>query len=161
MVLVSRYSQRRNENRNSVDLDDSLLYFGLAGIILWEGFHLYALFFTEKAAGIEFANGVVGILQEIIQTVTLISARRYCSWNHNNAKKIANCALFLLATNFALWCQNSFYIDQDILNPGEHHESIEHRLRVFGNILNPIIIFFRFHSATCCYHVWSIFDPDD
>ena len=161
VVLLSRHSQRRNEHRNSVDLDDSLLYFGLAGIILWEGFHLYALFFSKKAVDNEFAIGVVGMLEDIIQTVTLISARHYYSCNDNNAKKIANCALFLLATNFALWCQNSFYIEQDILNPGEHHESIEHRLRVFGNILNPIIIFFRFHSATCCYHLWSIFHPDD
>ena len=162
-VLVCRQSQRTNEDRNGVDHDDALLYLGLAGILLWEGFHLYALIFsTARPIKLEYANGIIGIVEYIIQTITLVSIRRYRRRNRNdsNASIISYCALFLLATNFALWCENSFYVGQNLENPGENHKQLKNHLEVFSNILNPLIIFFRFHSATCSYHVWTIFNSN-
>lgn len=163
IALLSCQSQLPNENRGSIDLDDALLYFGLAGILLWEGFHLYGLIFTANITveKIEYANSVCGMLEDIVQTIILVSIRRCRSRKDNNAKNICSCALFLLATNLAMWFQNSFYIEQNLENPGENHKNLEKNLDIFAHILNPLTIFFRFHSATCCYHMWTIFVTSD
>lgn len=146
-----------NRKRASLNLDDALLYFGLAGITLWEGFHFYGLLFEKNREPIHFIHGMLGLFEDITQTVILVSVRRLSSRDDTNARAITNMSLFLLATNLTLWIQNSFYIGQQLENPGEHHDTLEERLGTFANILNPIIIFFRFHSATCCYQMWVIF----
>ena len=146
-----------DRKRSSLNLDDILLYFGLSGIILWEGFHFYALLFESNRKPIQFVHGLLGMIEDIVQTVILVSVRRLSSRDDANARTITSMSLFLLATNLTFWIQNSFYIEQQLENPGENHKSLEDRLDTFANILNPIIIFFRFHSATCCYQMWVIF----
>lgn len=151
-----------NSKRNSFNLDDSLLYFGLAGIILWEGVHFYYLFFETAEEPIYFVHGLLGAFEDVVQTVILVSVRRLSRREDENAQTISSMSLFLLATNFAFWIQNSFYMEQQIHNPGEDQHTEEEQkllstLQVFAYILNPIIIFFRFHSATCCYQMWVIY----
>ena len=146
-----------NRKRASLNLDDALLYFGLAGITLWEGFHFYGLLFAKNREPIHFVHGMLALIEDITQTVILVSVRRLSSRDDTNARAITNMSLFLLATNLTLWIQNSFYIGQQLENPGEHQNILEIRLGTFANILNPITIFFRFHSAACCYQMWVIF----
>ena len=130
----------------------------MAGIVLWEGFHFYALLFESNREAIVFIHGLLGLIEDIVQTVILVSVRRLSSRHDSNAEWITGTSLFLLATNFTFWIQNSFYIEQHLQNPGQNERStIQDRLDIFANILNPIIIFFRFHSATCCYQMWVIF----
>lgn len=157
VTKVCSQSQPANRKRASLNLDDALLYFGLAGITLWEGFHFYGLLFEKNREPIHFIHGMLGLIEDITQTVILVSVRRLSSRDDTNARAITNMSLFLLATNLTLWIQNSFYIGQQLENPGEHHDTLEESLGTFANILNPIIIFFRFHSATCCYQMWVIF----
>ncbi|XP_028400262.1 uncharacterized protein LOC114523511 [Dendronephthya gigantea] len=162
VIKVCGQSQPANSKRKSFNVDDSLLYFGLAGIILWEGVHFYYLFFEEAEEPIHFVHGLLGAIQDVVQTVILVSVRRLLSREDKNAQTISNFSLFLLATNFAFWIQNSFYMEQQLHNPGEDEhtdgeKNLLSKLQVFAYILNPIIIFFRFHSATCCYQMWVIF----
>jgi hypothetical protein len=138
-------------------LDDILLYFGLAGIVLWEGFHFYGLLFASDLKPLQLIHGMLGMVEDIVQTVILVSVRRLSSRDDTNASTITSASLFLLATNLTFWIQNSFYVEQHLENPGESRKTLEDELDIFGNILNPIIIFFRFHSATCCYQLWVIF----
>ena len=157
VIKVCSQSQPANSKRASLNLDDILLYFGLAGIVLWEGFHFYGLLFDSKRKPLQLVHGMLGLIEDIVQTVILVSVRRLSSRDDSNSRTITSMSLFLLAANFTFWIQNSFYIEQHLRNPGESHKNLEEILDIFSNILNPIIIFFRFHSATCCYQMWVIF----
>ncbi|XP_028400153.1 proton channel OtopLc-like [Dendronephthya gigantea] len=162
VIKVCGQSQPADRKRTSFNLDDFLLYLGLAGVILWEGFHLYFVSYKPKHKAIYFVHSLLGQLEFIVQTVILVSARRLSSREDKNAQTISNMSLFLLATNFAFWILNSFLIDQRLSYPGESHhrekeENLLSMLQFFAYILNPIVIFFRFHSAACCYQMWLIF----
>ena len=160
-VLYICIQTQRPSTRNSIDYDDALLYIGLAGIILWEGFHFYGLA-TSSSSSLDAEEVIVdflGPVEYFTQTVTLISIRRLRSTNDSNSKWICYGALFLLATNFATWCQDTFFIKgSNLEKPGESHKDLEQNWEVLAHILNPLIIFFRFQSATCCYHVWTLFN---
>ena len=157
VIKVCGQSQPANRKRAWLNLDDILLYFGLAGIVLWEGFHFYGLLFEPERKPLQLVHGMLGLIEDIVQTVILVSVRRLSSRHDTNSRTITNISLFLLATNFTFWIQNSFYVEQHLENPGESRKILKESLDIFGNILNPIIIFFRFHSATCCYQMWVIF----
>ncbi|CAB3997421.1 Hypothetical predicted protein [Paramuricea clavata] len=157
VAKVCSQSQPANRKRASLNLDDALLYFGLAGITLWEGFHFYGRLFGQNREPIHFVHGMLALIEDITQTVILVSVRRLSSRDDTNARAITNMSLYLLATNLSLWIQNSFYIGHQLEYPGEHKKILEEHLGTFASILNPIIIFFRFHSATCCYQMWVIF----
>ena len=157
IVLVSLQSQQRNGQHVSLDHDDVLLYLALAGILLWEGFHIYSLLLKGKASAIDIIGDFVGSVQHLIQTVALVNLRRNRSAKDQNSKWICQCVLFLLTTNLGLWVQDSFFIGANIQRPGEVKGDLEDELKTLGFILRPLIVFFRFHSATCFFHAWSIF----
>ena len=156
---------QRNSGRITCDYDDGLLYIGLAGIVLWDGFHFYALF-SSSLVTLDVGETLVdflGPVQYITQTVTIVIIRRYQSSYDKNSKWICYCALFLLANNFATWCQDTFFIEgSGLQKPGENNiEQLKEHWEVLARILNPLIIFFRFQSATCLYQVWSLYKIRD
>ncbi|XP_046853748.1 uncharacterized protein LOC124446908 [Xenia sp. Carnegie-2017] len=155
-IKVCSQSQPFNSKQIKLNLDDSLLYFGLAGIVVWNGFHFYRLVLhvDTDIEAVEVFNNVLSIFEDFAQTVILVSVRRLSSKEDGNAQTIKNMSLFLLATNLTFWFQNSFYIEKELINPGENSSDL---LNTYADILNPLIIFFRFHSATCCYQMWVIF----
>ena len=132
----------------------------MAGIVLWNAFHFYYLVVhaDKDSKAIEVFNNLLGILEDFAQTVILVSVRRLSSRGDGNAQTIKNMSLFLLATNFTFWFQNSFLIKKELKNPGEKSDDL---LNTYADILNPLTIFFRFHSATCSYHMWVIFSKTD
>ena len=158
VVQVSLESQRRKREHLSLDRDDFLLYVSLGGILLWEGFHLFSLLLKEKADDISYVVDVFACVQHFSQAVTLVNVRRHRSARNKNSAWIRECVLFLLITNVGWWIQDSFFLDAIIDSPGENHADFATiDLEGFGYILKPMSIFFRFHSATCFYHAWSVF----
>ena len=168
IILLSAQSLAWDRQRNSLDHDDALLYISLVGSLLWEGFHLYSLVLIEfdsetdslshsNVRHIDIAADILGMLQYLFQTTTLINLRRHQPTRGQTTTWISQCALFLLTTNFVLWILDSFFIQIIIKNPGEIPTSIQRSLEPMGYILHPLNIFFRFHSAVYCLISWSIF----
>ena len=168
IILLSAQSLAWDRQRNSLDHDDALLYISLFGDLLWEGFHLYSLVLIEfdsetdslshsNVRHIDIAADILGMLQFLFQTTTLINLRRHQPTRGQTTTWISQCALFLLTTNFVLWILDSFFIQIIIKNPGENPTSIQRSLEPMGYILHPLSIFFRFHSAVYCLISWSIF----
>ena len=149
-----------NPERFVVDHEDILLYFSLAGIVLWHGFHVYSLILShlgDASTPIGLVADIVTILQVLFQTATLINLRSYQRTEGQSQVWILECLLFLLATNLTLWFENSFYIEIPITTPGERFKQIEHDLATIGYIVHPLSIFYRFHSSVCCALAWYIF----
>ena len=168
IILLSAQSLAWDRKRNPLDHDDALLYISLVGLLLWEGFHLYSLVLTEfdsetdslshsNVRHMDIAADILGMLQFLFQTTTLINLRRHQPTRGQTTTWISQCALFLLTTNFVLWILDSFFIQIIIKNPGEDATSIQRSLEPMGYILHPLSIFFRFHSAVYCLISWSIF----
>ena len=157
IILVSLQSQQRNQEHESLDHDDALLYLTLVGVLLWEGFHLYSLLLKGKAIAVNIIGDLLSCAQHLIQTITLVDARLNRSANDENSIWICECVLFLLTTNMALWVQDSFFVGTAIAYPGESSADLGNDFKTFGLILRPLAVFFRFHSATCFFHAWAIF----
>ena len=166
IILLSVQSLAWDTQRKSLDHDDALLYISLVGNLLWVGFHLYSLVLTEfetasssqaNVRHLDIAADIIGMLQFLFQTTTLINLRRHEPTRVQTTTWISQCALFLLVTNIVLWIVDSFFIKIVIRTPGENETSIQRNLEPIGYILHPLSIFFRFHSAVCCLIAWSIF----
>ena len=170
IILLSVQSLAWDDERTSIDHEDALLYITLIGSLFWEGFHLYSLALVElnpaketrpladiKVRHLDMAADTLAMVQYLLQTITLVNLRRHRPTIGRNNTWISQCLLFLLATNFMLWIENSFFVEIVISTPGEKDTSIQEHLKPLGYILHPLNIFFRFHSAVCCLIAWSIF----
>ena len=150
-----------NPERFVLDHEDILLYFSQTGMLLWEGFHAYSLILSglnHVSACVDLVADILAVLEQLIQTVTLVNLRSRQHTDVQCSAWICECLLFLLVTNLTLWFQNSFYIEIAITRPGERYIALQHNeLRTIGYIVHPISIFYRFHSSVCCVLAWYIF----
>lgn len=156
IILASLPSPRNVQRIRSIDYDDVLLYISLMGILLLEGFHITSKIITQKTYPYLLLVDIIGTIQHLTQTVTLMSlshlrgrsTRIHKSW-------ICECILFLLLTNLAWWIEDSFYLTPELTRPGEN-KTID-GIEPYGTIVKPMVIFFRFHSATYFYNAWTIY----
>ena len=134
-----------------LDHEDILLYFSLAGSVLWIGFHAYSLMLSGFDHVSDLVADMVDILHVLFQTATLINLRSHKHTPGQSRVWIRECLLFLLVTNLVLWFEDSFFIEVAITRPGERYLTIQHNeLRTIGYMVHPISIFYRFHSSVCC-----------
>ena len=126
-----------------------------------EGSHAYSLMLSglnHVSACVDLVADILAVLEQLIQTVTLVNLRSRQHTDVQCSAWICECLLFLLVTNLTLWFQNSFYIEIAITRPGERYIALQHNeLRTIGYIVHPISIFYRFHSSVCCVLAWYIF----
>ena len=156
IILASLPSPRNVQRTRSIDYDDVLLYISLMGILLLEGFHITSKIITGKTYPYLLLVDIIGTIQHLTQAVTLMSlshlrgrsSRIHKSW-------ICECILFLLLTNLAWWIEDSFYLSSELTRPGEY-KTIG-GIETYGTIVKPMVIFFRFHSATYFYNAWTIY----
>mgnify|MGYP002803946606 CR=1 FL=1 len=157
---LSLQSHQRDPKRFSLDHEDILLYISLAGILLWEGFHVYTLILSglNNSSNVFYlTSDALAIVQHLFQAATLVKLRRHQRTQGQCSMWICECVLFLLITNLIFWAQDSFFFEVDITTPGERYKKLQHDLKPVGYILYPLSIFFRFQSAVCCIITWSIF----
>ena len=158
IILASLRSPNNVRRIRSVDYDDVLLYISLMGILLLEGFHVISkrLAKENEAHFHVVAVDVSGTVQHLTQVVTLmnLSHLRGATSRHNRVW-ICECILFLFLTNIAWWIEDSFYLGPYLNRPGEVDHTIDSK--TYGNIVKPMVIFFRFHSATYFYNAWTVY----
>jgi hypothetical protein len=156
IILASLGSPNNLQRIRSIDYDDVLLYISLMGILLLEGFHLTSKIIDEKHYSYLVAVDICGTVQHLTQAVTLMSLSHYRgAASHQNKDWICECILFLLLTNLAWWIEDSFYLKPELARPGE--VGTIKGIETYGTIVKPMVIFFRFHSATYFYNAWSIY----
>ena len=156
IILASLGSPNNLQRIRSIDYDDVLLYISLMGILLLEGFHLTSKIIDEKHYSYLVAVDICGTVQHLTQAVTLMSLSHYREGaSHQNKAWICECILFLLLTNLAWWIEDSFYLKPELARPGE--VGTIKGIETYGTIVKPMVIFFRFHSATYFYNAWSIY----
>ena len=156
IILASLRSPNNLRRIRSIDYDDFLLYISLMGILLLEGFHVISKILTQSAPFYLVAVDISGTIQHLTQVVTLLSLS-HCrgATSLRNRIWICECILFLFLTNLAWWIEDSFYLESNLTRPGEI-KTIE-GIEAYGIIVKPMVIFFRFHSATYFYNAWTIY----
>ena len=156
IILASLPSPRNVQHIRSIDYDDILLYISLMGILLLEGFHLTSKIITSCPPWYLLLVDIIGTVQHLTQSVTLMSLS-HLRGRSNRIHKfwICECILFLLLTNLAWWIEDSFYLSDKLTRPGES-KTIP-GIEAYGTIVKPMVIFFRFHSATYFYNAWTIY----
>ena len=156
IILASIRSPNNVRRVRSIDYDDILLYISLMGILLLEGFHVISKTIKRKAHSYLVAVDISGTIQHLTQVVTLLSLS-HCrgATSLRNRIWICECILFLFLTNLAWWIEDSFYLESKLTRPGEI-ETIK-GIETYGTIVKPMVIFFRFHSATYFFNAWTIY----
>ncbi|CAB3984302.1 Hypothetical predicted protein [Paramuricea clavata] len=156
IILASLRSPNDPQRIRSIDYDDVLLYISLMGILLLEGFHLTSKIIAKRTYSYLMAVDICGTVQHLTQAVTLMSLSHYRgAASRLNKSWICECVLFLLLTNLGWWIEDSFYLEPELTRPGEVG-TIE-GMETYGTIVKPMVIFFRFHSATYFYNAWTIY----
>ncbi len=156
IILASLRSPNNLQRIRSIDYDDVLLYISLMGILLLEGFHVIGKTIVKRNYNYLVAVDVTGTVQHLTQTVTLMNLSHYRgTTSRRNRAWICECILFLLLTNLAWWIEDSFFLQPSLARPGE--EGVMNGLETYGTIVKPMVIFFRFHSATYFYNAWTIY----
>ena len=155
IILSSLGSANNLQPIRSIDYDDVLLYISLMGILLIEGFHFMSKVMAGRLYFYVAAMDIAGVVQHLTQTVTLVTLGHYPgATNHRIRAWICECILFLLLTNLAWWVQDSFYLNPKLTRPGEI--GTIQGIETYGTIVKPMVIFFRFHSATYFYNTWAL-----
>ena len=156
IILASIRSPNNLRQIRSIDYDDFLLYISLMGILLLEGFHVISKILTKRASFHLVAVDISGTIQHLTQVVTLMSLS-HCrgATSPRNRIWVCECILFLFLTNLAWWIEDSFYLESKLTRPGEI-ETIK-GIETYGTIVKPMVIFFRFHSATYFFNAWTIY----
>jgi hypothetical protein len=159
IILASLRSPNNVQRVRSIDYDDVLLYVSLMGILLLEGFHMVSKIIQNFPFSYLVAVDITGTVQHLTQVVTLMSLSHYRgATSRRNRVWICECILFLFLTNIAWWIEDSFYLTPELNRPGEASSNgTKIDLTTYGNIVKPMVIFFRFHSATYFYNAWAIY----
>ena len=156
IILASLRSPNNLQRIRSIDYDDVLLYISLMGILLLEGFHVIGKRLMNRKYSYLVAVDVTGTVQHLTQAVTLMSLSHYRgATSRRNRAWICECILFLLLTNLAWWIEDSFFLQPSLARPGEIF--VINGLETYGTIVKPMVIFFRFHSATYFYNAWTVY----
>ena len=156
IILASLRSPNHSHRIRSIDYDDVLLYISLMGILLLEGFHVVSKIKTGQTGFHVLAVDITGTVQHLTQAVTLMSLSHYRGTaSRLNKTWICECILFLFLTNIAWWIEDSFFLQPIMTRPGEL--ATFPGLKPYGRIVKPMVIFFRFHSATYFYNAWTIY----
>ena len=156
IILASLTSPNNLQRIRSIDYDDVLLYISLMGILLLEGFHVIGKRLMGRKYIYLVAVDVTGTVQHLTQAVTLMNLSHYRgTTSRRNRAWICECILFLLLTNLAWWIEDSFFLQPSLARPGEVF--VIGGVKTYGAIVKPMVIFFRFHSATYFYNAWTIY----
>ena len=145
---VSLQFHQRDPERFPLDHEDILLYFSLAGVLIWKGYPVYTIIRFNRTSflfGVVVVN-ILAMLQQLFQTATLVKLRFHQHTPGQAQVWIRECLLFLLVTNLTLWFQDSFFIEVDIVT--EVYVG-------YPYIVHPLSIFYRFHSSVCCVLAWT------
>ena len=155
IILASLRSANNLQRIRSIDYDDVLLYISLMGMLLIEGFRVMSKIIIGGPYFYLVAVEITGIVQHLTQTVTLVNLGHYSGASDRRIGVwICECILFMLLTNLAWWVQSSFFLNSKLTRPGEF-ETIK-GIQTYGIIVKPMVVFFRFHSATYFYNTWAL-----
>ena len=155
VILASLRSAKNVQRIRSIDYDDVLLYISLMGILLIEGFRVMSKIIVGGSYFYLVAVEITGIIQHLTQTVTLVNLGHYSGGSNRRIRVwICECILFMLLTNLTWWAQSSFFLNSKLTRPGEF-ETIK-GIQTYGIIVKPMVVFFRFHSATYFYNTWAL-----
>ena len=153
IILASLRSANNLRRVRSIHYDNVLLYISLMGILLIEGFRVMSRIIVGGSYFYLVAVEITGIVQHLTQTVTLVYLGHYSATDRRIRVWICECILFMLLTNLAWWIQSSFFLNSKLTRPGEF-ETIQ-GIETYGIIVKPMVVFFRFHSATYFYNTWA------
>ena len=152
---VSLQFHQRDTERFPLDHEDILLYFSLAGVLLWNGYEIYGVIQFPGLFTLAVTD-ILAILQQLFQTATLVKLRFHRHIPSQSQVWIRECLSFLLVTNLTLWFQESFFIELvDILAPSSEGCLLYVRYPFFIYLVHPLSIFYRFHSSVCCVLAWT------
>ena len=171
-----------NHERNwhKLRADDTLLIISGIGLLAWDIMCLIASLsaFQQEypdnmIAGAIFVFLLANFLTALVQLFVIIRTQRFKTklkenkrhlvWEEtileSSTSGLSQASLFLLMTNLGFWALDSFFEIKEFATVyypvGPHF--YKKNWNFWSALLYPLTIFFRFHSATLMFDIWSKF----
>ncbi|XP_076437548.1 proton channel OtopLc-like isoform X2 [Babylonia areolata] len=160
-TFVSSWRMRkmRFSRERSVSVEQTLAIISLTGLIAFAMFNIVAAVFSTagSAMAVTLLSNILMLLQGCGQALFMLAAMRVspASMADVRRKPGRQWVTFLLVSNFALWCINTF-----------ETQRLEHNLlqvefygstawNIFCHVSVPLGIYYRFHSTVCLSNIWK------
>ena len=148
---------RGGNARRKSRIGDSMLLFCCLGIQMIHVFSFYGNFMsTHHLVGhMVTLRQCVGFVETIIQTMFIVQSTALISHLQRRHIEMRNLLLAICIVNFALWISDSFVKHIRVLSVQESKFYKDYYWNVVVDILYPLGIFYRFHSAFECYNLYG------
>ena len=155
-ILAPVEFQGGNARRKS-RIGDSMLLFCCLGIQMIHVFSFYGnIMSTQHLVGhMVTLRQCVGFVETILQTMFIVQSTTLISHLQRHHKEMKNILLTICIVNFALWISDSFVKHIRVLSVPESKFYKDYYWNVVVDILYPLGIFYRFHSAFECYNLYG------
>ena len=160
-VIISFFQMRglKFHGDHENDLDDTLIVIGLCGIFFFALFSIIAgRYAIHSINGILIiASSIMVLIQSLLQTIFILNGLRRSSRfpYHESNKPGRELITFLLVSNIAMWCINTFETLRADSNPIQMKFYGFLPWSIITHISTPIGIFYRFHSTVCLSNIWK------
>uniref|UniRef100_A0A914XS18 Uncharacterized protein n=1 Tax=Plectus sambesii TaxID=2011161 RepID=A0A914XS18_9BILA len=152
-------------HRGAVEmLDEILLIIGLIGELVFCSIMLLDFFptadptlvlnFATRDQLMLFALNVVRLMQVLLQSFLILFCTKLVATGQNPQDKPGKqFVTFLLVANVALFVLHTYKTQRETVDGVSFH-GCSKNIAVL-KVVNPLVIFFRFHSSVCLAHLWT------
>ncbi|XP_021354443.1 uncharacterized protein LOC110450954 [Mizuhopecten yessoensis] len=158
-LAAERMHKLRHYSALKFGLEEGLLLVSFTGLVMFGVFNIVPdVHYTDKALGVlNVMTNVLMILQASIQTVLLLTTRKFRALNKEQEKGKYGRQLitFLILCNFAMWTLETFQAREPEHNPIQVDMYGVKAWALFSHIAVPFGILFRFHSFVYLLSIWK------
>lgn len=159
VIAATRMRYLRFNVARDTDFEEVLILISLTGDYMFQMLSIVAAVFDKEqfASRLSIAACLLGITQSTIQTMFVLDGLRRCTRTaeQGRQKRGREYVTFLLITNIAMWCINTFEAERTVANPVQMHYYGALAWNILSHISIPLAIFFRFHSTVCLSNIWK------
>lgn len=153
-------------------IDNNLLMFALAGLLLYYIFILISTISTLSSDTISEVSDTVSalaitasffnLIQGVLQGIFVVAGLQMCAANFKQQveKPARGNITFLIIANLTVWIFKSFQVKAvDLISPVKFYGSTA--WPIIKNTGLPLVLFYRFHVSVCLADMWiSLYHPD-
>ncbi|XP_064609588.1 proton channel OtopLc-like [Liolophura sinensis] len=159
VIAATRMRYLRFNVTRDTDFEEVLILISLTGDYMFQMLSIVAAIFDKEqfASRLSIAACLLGITQSTIQTMFVLDGLRRCTRTAEQGRQKSGreYVTFLLITNIAMWCINTFEAERTVANPVQMHYYGALAWNILSHISIPLAIFFRFHSTVCLSNIWK------
>ena len=157
ILASSELSRLRGNTRMISRIEDFTLLLCCLGVQMIHVFGFYGNIMNKPhlVSHVVILSHCLSFFETLLQTMLIIQASASLSNLQTHSLVMKNILLTIGMINFALWISNSFVKHIRVFSILESNFYGDYFWNVVSDVLYPLAIFYRFHSAFECYNLYG------